>query len=403
MSRVVLVHWMVMMIATIGAAQQDTIHLFNPSFEDIPRHSNGVRGWIDCGFPGETPPDVQPFESMDVQWGQEQIAAADGSTYLGLVVRDNDTYERVAQRLSATLEQGKCYSFSLMICSSSRYLSNAHSTNRLANYTEDAVVKIWAGHGPCQQSQLLDVTPTINNEKWQRFDFEFHPDDDYTHIMIEAHYKTPTLFVYNGNVLVDYASPIVQMTCPGEDPHIAVVEANPTPYEDPVSTAPSRPVKPARDDTKTSEIVKSVPNKIIAKELPKPIKPILENLSRNKITEGQRIRIKNLYFEANISDIDSASIPVLNEIAYFLAHHQDVHVEIGGHTNGKPTHEFCDKLSAERAKTVADYLYNLGLDEHQISYKGYGKRYPIATNQTQWGRERNQRVEIKIMKMHDHN
>ena len=46
---------------------------------------------------------------------------------------------------------------------------------------------------------------------------------------------------------------------------------------------------------------------------------------------------------------------------------------------------------------IAYYLYNKGVPEAQISYKGYGKRVPIASNDTQSGRQKNQRVEIKIV------
>jgi outer membrane protein OmpA-like peptidoglycan-associated protein len=45
------------------------------------------------------------------------------------------------------------------------------------------------------------------------------------------------------------------------------------------------------------------------------------------------------------------------------------------------------------------YLYDKGIPTSQISYKGYGKRQPIATNQTVDGRRRNQRVEIKIVSL----
>ena len=72
-------------------------------------------------------------------------------------------------------------------------------------------------------------------------------------------------------------------------------------------------------------------------------------------------------------------------------------IEVGGHTNNIPEHDFCDKLSNARAKSIADYIVQKGIDPKRVYYKGYGKRKPIATNDTAEGRMKNQRVEIKII------
>ena len=87
----------------------------------------------------------------------------------------------------------------------------------------------------------------------------------------------------------------------------------------------------------------------------------------------------------------------MDDIYRFLDRNKDVVVEIGGHTNNLPPAEYCDRLSEERAKAVADYLQNKGIDRNRLQFKGYGKRYPIADNRTSLGRKQNQRVEIKIL------
>ena len=93
------------------------------------------------------------------------------------------------------------------------------------------------------------------------------------------------------------------------------------------------------------------------------------------------------------------SIPVLDEIFDFMNQNSGVALEAGGHTNGMPEHDFCDRLSAQRAKTVVNYLVDKGIDTTRLEFKGYGKRKPIASNKTKDGRKRNQRVEIKILSM----
>ena len=89
---------------------QDTIRLDNFSFEDFPRHSYTPRGWYDCGFPDESPPDIHP--QMDGGEFKVNAEPADGRTYIGMVVRDNVTWEAIGQRLNTPLKENQCYDFS---------------------------------------------------------------------------------------------------------------------------------------------------------------------------------------------------------------------------------------------------------------------------------------------------
>ncbi|MEL6925740.1 MAG: hypothetical protein AAFO94_16970, partial [Bacteroidota bacterium] len=84
------------------AAAGEAIEMYNPSFEDMPRASRQPRGWLNCGWSDESPPDVQPDTTFAVS--QEPYH---GKTYLGMVTRDNDTWESIGQRLSKELEPGQ--------------------------------------------------------------------------------------------------------------------------------------------------------------------------------------------------------------------------------------------------------------------------------------------------------
>jgi outer membrane protein OmpA-like peptidoglycan-associated protein/ligand-binding sensor domain-containing protein len=126
---------------------------------------------------------------------------------------------------------------------------------------------------------------------------------------------------------------------------------------------------------------------------------VLKSLDINTLTLGQTIRLDKLYFDADSATIKPASYAVMQEIYDFLSSNDKVTIEIGGHTNSLPEDEYCDRLSTARAKNIAEFLYEKGIPESQIAYKGYGKRQPIASNQTVEGRRRNQRVEIKIIAM----
>ena len=102
-------------------AQEVYTEFNNPSFEDVARPQQPPFAWWDCGFTGETPPDVHPVPKGGI-FGVTQLAQ-EGSTYLGMVVRENDTWESVAQRLDQPLQPNNCYAISIFLCASDTYTS----------------------------------------------------------------------------------------------------------------------------------------------------------------------------------------------------------------------------------------------------------------------------------------
>ena len=123
----------------------------------------------------------------------------------------------------------------------------------------------------------------------------------------------------------------------------------------------------------------------------------IPELTAATLQKGQTMRLEKLYFKADSSSIEPSSLPTMDELFEFLTENGSVAIEIGGHTNNIPSHEFCDRLSEERAKAVADYLVSKGIDPRRVLYKGYGKRKPKFTNKTKDGRRKNQRVEVKVL------
>jgi outer membrane protein OmpA-like peptidoglycan-associated protein len=381
-------------------AQGEPIILTNPSFEDMPRHSKAPRGWHDCGFEGESPPDVQPSGTFSVTHPPQE-----GDTYLGMVVRDNDTWESVSQRLSRPMQAGQCYQFSIHLARSELYVSTSRVTDRTANYTTPAKFRIYGGFGHCDKQYLLAETKVIINNRWLEYNFKFEPIDNYSYIILEVFFKTPTLFPYNGNVLVDNASPIVPIPC-DEEPQMALKEPEPEETAAPPVTAPEpapqtqvKSPEVARADTPPAPPkVENTPPQATEEEPGKEEEPVsFAKLDRAELREGQTIRIDKLFFEADKWVITENSYEVLNDVYQFLNKNDDVIIEVGGHTNGLCTESYCDKLSEQRARAVAIYLAQRGIPWDRLEFKGYGKRKPIASNDSLEGRRLNQRVEIKIL------
>ncbi len=125
----------------------------------------------------------------------------------------------------------------------------------------------------------------------------------------------------------------------------------------------------------------------------------IPDLVIDKVTVGQKLRINELNFAADSSTITQENYDILEEVYEFLVANPSVVVEIGGHTNTIPPHEYCDQLSSARAKRVAEFLYTRGIPKDRVSFKGYGKREPLTDSTSTQGRQRNQRVEVKILQL----
>ena len=126
---------------------------------------------------------------------------------------------------------------------------------------------------------------------------------------------------------------------------------------------------------------------------------IIPELSASNFKGGETINLNRIYFQTDSTNMDPSSLPTVDELFEFLQENPNLVIEVGGHTNNIPTHEYCDQLSTARSKSVALYLVDKGIPASQLRYKGYGKRNPIATNSTEEGRAKNQRVEIKVLEV----
>lgn len=367
--------WLSMLcfLATTSMVFSQKIQLRNSSFEGTPQHSSTPSGWYDCGQVEETPPDIQPGSFKVTK------AAADKKTYIGLVTRDNDTWEGLGQRLSSPMKAGQCYSFSISLARAEKYISLTKTTRVEENFNKPIRLRVWGGTSYCSKKEKLAESITIKHTSWKNYTFEFKPKGNYNYIFLEAFFE-PSLFPYNGNILVDECSALIPCDVVKDEP-IAEKPKTQTPPKNQTKVKPKVTVEPKPNE----EPIKPPKKKVITPDL-----------DRSKIEAGTIIQVNKLYFKADSFKIENSSFAALNEVYDFLVENPDVKIEVGGHTNGIPPHAYCDKLSNSRAKVVTEYLVNKGISKSRLSYKGYGKRKPITTNETKAGRAKNQRVEIKI-------
>ena len=112
---------------------------------------------------------------------------------------------------------------------------------------------------------------------------------------------------------------------------------------------------------------------------------------------GTVVTLKNVFFDFDRAELKPESYVELDKLADYLRKN-DIRIEIGGHTDDQGTDEYNDRLSENRAKAVYDYLVSKGIPADRLRYKGYGKRLPVAGNDTEEGRAANRRTEFKIIK-----
>jgi outer membrane protein OmpA-like peptidoglycan-associated protein len=105
----------------------------------------------------------------------------------------------------------------------------------------------------------------------------------------------------------------------------------------------------------------------------------------------------NITFAFNSANIDPQFYPVLNDVAAVLREYDQTVVEVAGHTDSIGSDEVNQRLSEQRAGAVAQYLSAQGVDPQRLITVGGGKRYPIASNDTEAGRAANRRVEITLV------
>ena len=126
---------------------------------------------------------------------------------------------------------------------------------------------------------------------------------------------------------------------------------------------------------------------------------IERNLYLAPIEVGQTVLIKNIFFDFGKATLREASFADLNRLVDLLDKYPKMTIEISGHTDNVGSDAANQALSQNRAKSVLDYLASKGVAGDRLVAKGMGEAKPVATNDTEEGRQKNRRVEFTIISM----
>lgn len=116
-----------------------------------------------------------------------------------------------------------------------------------------------------------------------------------------------------------------------------------------------------------------------------------------KLAKNVQMVIPAIYFDTDKFELKPESFPALQNLVYFLELNPKVKIEIGGHTDNSGLAAQNQFLSENRAKSVAQYLFQSGIEQNRITFKGYGAGKPIDSNNTTEGKAKNRRTEILIL------
>ncbi|WP_111612825.1 OmpA family protein [Algoriphagus yeomjeoni] len=123
----------------------------------------------------------------------------------------------------------------------------------------------------------------------------------------------------------------------------------------------------------------------------------LEGATVERVGEGIKITFDSgLMFPVDKSELSAVSKQNLSELAETLKKYEETNILVEGHTDSTGEDDYNMDLSRRRAYSVEDYLTVNGISKGRMEIAAYGEMQPIATNETEAGRQQNRRVEVAI-------
>jgi outer membrane protein OmpA-like peptidoglycan-associated protein len=122
------------------------------------------------------------------------------------------------------------------------------------------------------------------------------------------------------------------------------------------------------------------------------------NVGVERVSESQiLLRFPaDLTFDVDRSDVKGQFVPTLRDVASVLRDYPQTTVDVYGHADSTGADDYNQSLSERRAMAVSAILMQGGVIGQRLIATGFGESQPIADNGTEYGRERNRRVEVRI-------
>ena len=119
-------------------------------------------------------------------------------------------------------------------------------------------------------------------------------------------------------------------------------------------------------------------------------------LQTRDTARGLIVSLSDVLFDFNQASLKPGAREKLAKVSGILLAYPTLHMNVEGHTDSIGTDEYNLKLSQRRADAVRDYLTSNGIAPGNIQATGLGKDGPVASNDTDAGRQQNRRVEMVV-------
>ncbi|MDP1746780.1 MAG: OmpA family protein, partial [Bacteroidota bacterium] len=123
----------------------------------------------------------------------------------------------------------------------------------------------------------------------------------------------------------------------------------------------------------------------------------LGEINMELVGVGKKIVLDFILFDYTKASLREESYSTLDRTIRLMNTLESLEIEISGHTDNISSAAHNQMLSDERAKEVMKYLVRMGIDGERLKYKGYGFSQPVASNDSEMGRQLNRRTELKVL------
>jgi cytochrome c oxidase subunit II len=114
--------------------------------------------------------------------------------------------------------------------------------------------------------------------------------------------------------------------------------------------------------------------------------------------EERTLRLKHVFFDTGSANLDALSNSELDHISGLMKKYPYIKLEVAGHTDNVGDPAANKSLSQQRASSVKARLVAQGIDSGRLSATGYGDTKPVESNDTESGKTKNRRTELKVLK-----
>jgi outer membrane protein OmpA-like peptidoglycan-associated protein len=111
-----------------------------------------------------------------------------------------------------------------------------------------------------------------------------------------------------------------------------------------------------------------------------------------------QVILKNIFFDYDSYELKAESFTELDRLYQLLANNPSIAIEITGHTDNQGSDAYNNRLSSQRAQAVRQYLLRKSIAPNRITAFGLGSTTPISSNDSEEGRAKNRRIEVRVIK-----